>query len=87
MTKRPVSISHLVFGMIFLGVTALWVVGVATDAEAPDIAALVPAVLIAAGVLGLVATVVNSRRRQPEYTADAAEYDLNPTSSNHQEQS
>jgi hypothetical protein len=39
----------------------LWAVGAATDADAPDVAAVAPAVLIGAGVAGLIAIVVNAR--------------------------
>jgi hypothetical protein len=61
MNMRPVSISPLVFGLIFLGATVLWVIGAATDADAPDLAVVAPAVLIGAGVIGLAATVFNAR--------------------------
>lgn len=75
MTKRPVSVSHLVFGLIFLGAAALWAIGAATGADAPDMAVLAPAVLIGAGVAGLIAIVLNARNaristeasRDPEY--------------------
>jgi hypothetical protein len=58
---RPVSITHLVFGLIFLGAAGLWAIGAATDAGAPDLAVLAPAVLVAAGVVGLIAMVINAR--------------------------
>ena len=61
MNTRSVSITHLVFGLIFLGVTALWVVGATTDLEAPALAIWGPAVLIGAGLVGLAATVFNAR--------------------------
>jgi hypothetical protein len=61
--SRPVSIAHLVFGLIFLGGAALWAVGAATDAATPDLALMAPIILIGAGVIGLVAMVVNARRR------------------------
>jgi hypothetical protein len=61
MTKRTISVSHLVFGLIFLGAAVLWSIGAATDADAPDLAVIAPAVLIGAGVAGLIATVVNAR--------------------------
>jgi hypothetical protein len=67
---RPVSIAHLVFGLIFLGTTALWVIGAATDADAPDIAALAPAVLIGAGVIGLIGIVINARNARVRAEAD-----------------
>jgi hypothetical protein len=58
---RPVSVSHLVFGLVFLGVAALWTIGAATDADAPDLAVVTPAVLIGAGVIGLGAILFNAR--------------------------
>lgn len=61
MSIRPVSITHLVFGLIFLGATVLWVVGAATDADVPDLAVVAPAILIGAGVVGLAAIVFNAR--------------------------
>jgi hypothetical protein len=61
MNTRPISVSHLVFGLIFLGASALWAIGAATDADAPDMAVLAPTVLIGAGVAGLIAIVVNAR--------------------------
>jgi hypothetical protein len=58
---RPVSVTHLVFGLIFLGAAGLWAIGAATGVDTPDLAVLAPAVLVAAGVLGLVAMVINAR--------------------------
>jgi len=68
-TRRPISVSHLVFGLIFLGATALWTIGAATDADAPDMALLAPAILIGAGVAGLIALVVNARNARISATA------------------
>jgi hypothetical protein len=92
MTKRPISVSHLVFGLIFLGAAALWAIGASTDADAPDLAVLAPAVLIGAGVAGLIAIVVNARNARI-----AAEKALSPSTTHteyadtdvhdHQEQS
>jgi hypothetical protein len=61
MSIRPVSIVHLVFGLVFLGITTLWVVGATTDVQAPALALWGPVVLIGAGVVGLAAIVFNSR--------------------------
>ena len=63
MSSRPVSIPHLVFALIFLGAAGLWAIGAGTDANTSDLAVLAPAVLIGAGVIGLVGIVVNARRR------------------------
>lgn len=63
MNKRPVSVVHLVLGLVFLGASALWAIGAGTDADVPDLALLGPAVLIGAGVIGLIGVVANTRRR------------------------
>lgn len=63
---RPVSVTHLVFGLIFLGAAGLWAVGAATGVDTPDLAVLAPAVLVAAGVLGLVAMVINARNARAD---------------------
>ena len=70
MTMRPISITHLVFGLIFLGLTALWIVGETTDAEAPALAIWGPVVLIGAGVVGLAAIVYNARTTRSTPAAD-----------------
>jgi hypothetical protein len=72
MTMRPISITHLVFGLIFLGLTALWIVGETTDAEAPALAIWGPVVLIGAGVVGLAAIVFNARTTRSTPTDDEA---------------
>jgi hypothetical protein len=72
MNMKSVSISHLVFGLIFLGVTSLWVVGATTDLEAPALAIWGPVVLIAAGLVGLAATIFNARNARAETEAAAA---------------
>jgi hypothetical protein len=76
MNIRPISVSHLVFGLIFLGGAVLWAIGAAADADAPDMAVLAPTVLIGAGVAGLIAIVVNARNaRVAERKASAPEHD------------
>lgn len=61
--SRPVSVPHLVLGIVFAGIAAIWFLGEATNAELPGSAVGFPLVLIGAGVIGLVATFANSRRR------------------------
>ena len=77
MSNRPLSIPHLVFGLIFLGASILWAIGAGTDAGAPDLAVMAPAVLIVAGVIGLIGVVVNARRRD-DLPATTSEPDLRP---------
>ena len=76
MSTKSVSITHLVFGLIFLGVTTLWVVGATTDLEAPALAIWGPAVLIVAGLVGLAATIFNARNAR---TADHSGAGTTPT--------
>lgn len=66
---RTISVPHLVFGLVFLGIAAVWSIGEASNADLPRTAVGFPAVLIAAGVIGLVAAVVNNRRRSRAYAA------------------
>lgn len=61
--SRPVSIPHLVFGVIFTGGAAVWAIGQATDADLPRSAIGFPVVLILAGIVGLVVSLVNARQR------------------------
>jgi len=71
-STRPVSIPHLVFGQIFTGGALVWLIGEATNADLPHAAIGFPAVLIGAGLAGLIATVANSRNRR---RAAAGQYD------------
>lgn len=59
---RPVGVAHLVFGLIFCGIAALWLIGNANNADFPNLARGIPVVLIGAGIVGLGASTVNHRR-------------------------
>jgi hypothetical protein len=61
---RPVSVTHLVLGLVFLGLAGMWLLAAATDVSAPDPKISGPVVLIAAGVIGLAASLANARRRR-----------------------
>ncbi len=69
---RPVSVPHLVLGIVFAGIAAIWFLGEATNADLPRTAVGFPLVLIGAGVIGLIAIVANSRRRSPSAYQPAA---------------
>lgn len=61
---RTVKVAHLVMGLLFAGVVALWAL-VASRRIGPDeVAFLAPGVLVAAGVLGLVSSVLSARNRR-----------------------
>lgn len=61
--QRGVRIVHLVFGVLFLGIVAIWALGV-TDTLQFDVnlAVVAPIVLILAGVAGLAAMIANAAR-------------------------
>lgn len=61
MNNRPVKITHLVFGLLFVGIAGLWLLGT-TAVDPNQLALALPGVLILAGVAGLAATMVNQRR-------------------------
>jgi hypothetical protein len=59
-----VKIAHLVFGLLFLGIVAVWAL-VITDVITEDrLTIIAPAVLIGAGVIGLAASLANGRNRR-----------------------
>jgi len=57
---RP-SVLHLVVGLVFLGLAALWALS-ASGTVSSDDAWLLPGLLIVAGATGLVAALAGSRR-------------------------
>jgi len=52
---HPVNVSYLVVGLVFLGIAGSWALRAAGLVDAADVRWLVPAVLVAAGGIGLVA--------------------------------
>lgn len=64
---RSVKVAHLVFALLFLGLVGIWAMARADVLTSQRLAILAPAVLIAAGVIGLAASLASSdnrRRRQ-----------------------
>jgi hypothetical protein len=61
---RSVKITHLVFGLLFLGVAVVWALVVGDVINANDLAVLAPAILIAAGVIGLATSLASARNRR-----------------------
>jgi hypothetical protein len=61
---KSVKIPHLVFGLLFLGLAAVWAL-VITDVITEDrLTVIAPAVLIGAGVIGLAASLASGRNRR-----------------------
>jgi hypothetical protein len=63
-TDRSVKISHLVFGLLFLGVAVVWALVVGDVINENDLAVIAPAILIAAGVIGLATSLASARNRR-----------------------
>lgn len=60
---RGVKVPHLVFGLLFLGVAGIWALGTSHLISDAHLTLLGPGVLIAAGVIGLVASLATARKR------------------------
>ena len=92
---RSVKITHLVFGLLFLGVAVVWALVVGDVINENDLAVLAPAILITAGVIGLAVSLASGRNRRkrdtkmydqpPDQPADypAADYPAEPELDEH----
>ena len=54
--RHQVHVTHLVMGVVFLGLFAVWALRTSGIAEGHDLRWLLPLPLVAAGAAGLVAT-------------------------------
>ena len=61
---RSVKVVHLVFGLLFLGVAGVWALVAGDAISSEELTVLGPGVLIAAGVVGLVASLASTRNRR-----------------------
>ena len=61
---HSLKIPHLVFGLLFLGFAGLWALGESGAVSGEYVAVLGPAVLILAGLVGLVAGLASSANRR-----------------------
>lgn len=61
--RHPVNIVHLVMGLIFLGLLAVWSVVQSEVFSAADLRWLLPLPLLVAGAAGLTAVGLSGRRR------------------------
>lgn len=62
MQRHDVDVTSLVFGLIFLGAAGAWALVQSDLISLPALSVAGPAVLIVAGVIGLVATVLGTAR-------------------------
>ena len=65
---HPVNVGYLVVGLVFLGIAAVWALQISGVLTAGTLGWLVPAVVMAAGSAGLLATVARGRARRRRET-------------------
>lgn len=68
---HPVIIGHLVMGLAFLGITAIWAVSELGNVSVDDVRWLLPLPWVFAGTVGLLAVVLTSRRRSTQRATTA----------------
>jgi hypothetical protein len=61
--RHPVSIGHLVMGLVFACFLVLWAVVQFTDISSHDLRFLWPVPWIAGGAVGMIALAIRDRRR------------------------
>jgi len=61
--RQPVSVVHLVMGLVFLGIAGSWALHAAGVIGSVDVEWLIPLVLVVAGAAGLLASVARGSRR------------------------
>ena len=77
---HPVSVTHLVMGLVFLGAAALWGLAELDLVEVDGARWIAPLVLVVAGAVGLVVSVGRGRRRgTDERSADPGREDTEDT--------
>jgi membrane-associated PAP2 superfamily phosphatase len=73
---RTLKVAHLVIGVVFLGIAGVWALSTNGNIGWSASAYLAPAVLVAAGVIGLLAGLVSHRgRRNPSTSPDSEDTD------------
>jgi hypothetical protein len=61
--RHPVNVGHLVMGVAFMGLTLVWALVASDTVEGADVRWLMPIPWVAAGVAGVLATVLANRSR------------------------
>ncbi len=78
MKTHSLSVTHLVVGLIFLGVAGSWALRQGGVIHTTDMSWLIPVSLIVAGGIGLVAASTKGMRGKREVETPATAYDAPP---------
>jgi hypothetical protein len=77
--RHPVHVTHLVMGVVFLGIVVVWALVQADLVGGDDVRWLLPVPWVLAGGAGLLATTLSGRRRRQasarQYPGAAGAYD------------
>lgn len=74
--RHPVNVGHLVMGVAFAGLVAIWALAASDTVTGSNVRFLLPLPWVAAGVAGLVASAVSRRRaekQRPTYSGIASD--------------
>jgi hypothetical protein len=71
--RHPVSVTHLVMGLVFLGIAGSWVLRKLDVIDAEGWRWLLPAILVLAGAAGLVAALAKGLGRDRSAAGEDAE--------------
>ncbi len=72
---RPLNVSYLVVGLVFLGIAGSWALREAGVVDLSEFRWLFPAMLVAAGLVGVVAMTAKSLSRRGEPGDDTHIYE------------
>jgi hypothetical protein len=72
---HSVKVPHLVFGLLFLGVVAVWALVVGDFINEDQLVVIGPGVLIVAGVIGLAASLASTRNRKRRNAVPLEQHD------------
>jgi len=86
MRTHPVNVTHLVFGLVFLGIVGAWVLRTTGVVDPGSDRWIFPAILLLAGGAGLVASVTKSLGRRSTGGGEYGEQDdYDPYGSSHED--
>jgi hypothetical protein len=75
---HSVKIPHLIFGLLFLGIAAVWALVVTEVITEDRLPLVIPALLIGAGAIGLAASLASGRNRRQRQDSTSAQQDHEP---------